>query len=492
MTELVPPTQPVPLSVLLGQADLGLRQVAGPREDRPVYAVHTSEMADPVPYLLGGEMLLSAGVHCPGTEGADAYWDRYVSRTVEAGAAALGFGIAPVHDTVPPALLEACDRNGLPLVEVPRETTFTAVARAMWQSAAERRHHELRRMTEAQQALASAAARAHPVPAVLRQLAQHLGGWAVLLGPDGAELSGAGTRPAREASAALAALAARLRPGPSSAADTVGELHLSVYGLPGPAPSDGRLALGVCAAQRDAVDGAIVGVAVVLLSLLTGRREGSADAGRSSALVRLMLGAVPKDVAPLVGQAPDARWTVVHGRRKGRARAGEALWAAELAAGLGTTLIDLDGDGLRALVPGSGGVRAQPGWTLGTSAPVGAEDLARGDVEAARALRRALAERAPLVGHRADAAAGVASLVAPDEARALARARLAPLDGSPALVETLRVWLSLHGSWDRTAVALDIHRNTVRQRIARTAELLDTELSDPDVRMDLWFALKWC
>ncbi|MBZ9643885.1 helix-turn-helix domain-containing protein, partial [Streptomyces sp. PSKA30] len=51
-------------------------------------------------------------------------------------------------------------------------------------------------------------------------------------------------------------------------------------------------------------------------------------------------------------------------------------------------------------------------------------------------------------------------------------------------------WLSLHGSWDRTAVALSVHRNTVRQRIARCAALLEADLDDPDVRMELWFALR--
>jgi DNA-binding PucR family transcriptional regulator len=67
---------------------------------------------------------------------------------------------------------------------------------------------------------------------------------------------------------------------------------------------------------------------------------------------------------------------------------------------------------------------------------------------------------------------------------------LAPLAGSPALVETLRTWLSLHGSWDRTAVALAVHRNTVRQRVSRCAALLGADLDDPDVRMELWFALR--
>ncbi|NEA86056.1 helix-turn-helix domain-containing protein, partial [Streptomyces sp. SID14436] len=81
-------------------------------------------------------------------------------------------------------------------------------------------------------------------------------------------------------------------------------------------------------------------------------------------------------------------------------------------------------------------------------------------------------------------------LVAGPDAEAHARALLAPLAAVPALPETLRTWLSLHGSWDRTAVALSVHRNTVRQRIARCAALLDADLDDPDVRMELWFALR--
>ncbi|WP_037673297.1 helix-turn-helix domain-containing protein, partial [Streptomyces afghaniensis] len=78
----------------------------------------------------------------------------------------------------------------------------------------------------------------------------------------------------------------------------------------------------------------------------------------------------------------------------------------------------------------------------------------------------------------------------PDEAAAHARTLLAPVTARPALPETLRTWLSLHGSWDRTAVALSVHRNTVRQRIARCATLLEADLDDPDVRMELWFALR--
>ena len=502
MQELVPPTVPVPLSVLTDDPELGLRQVAGPTQPATVvYAVHTSEMADPLPYLLGGELLLSAGVHCPAGEdgqgSADAHWERYVTRSVEAGAAALGFGIAPVHDRVPAALADACDRHGLPLVEVPEGTPFTAVARAVWQAITQRRHQGLRRLSEAQQTLAAAAAGPNPVPAVLGQLAQRLDAWAALLTPDGRELATAGNAPPQEARAELASLTGLLRPSPSSAAAAVGDLHLSVYGLGGRKP----LALGLCAPHRDAADGSIAVVAVVLLSLLTERRAAAVEEQRSAALVRLMLGAPAREAALLL-DGGTKHWAVVHGqRRRGRAgRAGpsasgredDPFTTAALAAGLGTTLIDLAGDELRALVPvGDDPVQAQQGWTLGVSRPLPAGELERGDSDAARALRRALAERRALVRQRDGEVADVASLVAPDEGRALARARLAPLDGRPQLLETLRMWLSLNGSWDRTAVALEVHRNTVRQRVARIGVLLGQDLAEQDVRMELWFALKW-
>ncbi|MCZ4606901.1 PucR family transcriptional regulator ligand-binding domain-containing protein, partial [Streptomyces sp. Lzd4kr] len=192
----VPPTPPVALSALLAREDLGLRQIAGPKDTNTViHWAHTSEMADPYPYLLGGELLLSAGVHIPEAAGSGTYFDDYVSRIVAAGGAALGFGLAPVHDTVPRALVEACDTYELPLLEVPPQTTFSGVARAVWQLMAQARHAELRRVTEAQQSLAAAASRPDPVRAVLRQLAQRVGGWAVLYGPEGAESASAGRAP---------------------------------------------------------------------------------------------------------------------------------------------------------------------------------------------------------------------------------------------------------------------------------------------------------
>ncbi|MFF9087932.1 PucR family transcriptional regulator ligand-binding domain-containing protein [Streptomyces sp. NPDC014991] len=512
----VPPTPPVPLAALLAREDLGLRQIAGPADPGAViHWAHTSEMADPYPYLLGGELLLTAGVHIPQAAEPGTYFDDYVSRIVAAGGAALGFGLAPVHDTVPRALATACDRHGLPLLEVPPETTFSGVARAVWQLMAQARLAELRRVTEAQQSLAAAASRPDPVPSVLRRLAQRLGGHAVLHGPDGTAIAAAGREPAQGVRAALAELAGVVRPTagpttdhtpgggpgtsgggpgplPASATDTLGSTHLAVYAL---GAGEGFV-LGVATPRREPGDHTIASVAAVLLSLLTGEHRSGTGTARSSALVRLLLGAPPEEVAPLLGAG---EWLVVHARPDrqsppgaplGPERGGphDAVSASALGAALGSPLVDVGRDFVRVLVPAGREPEPQPGWTLGISAAVAPCDWPAGDTQAARALARARATRARLVRHSARPA--LTDLVPRAEARAHARTLLAPLAGQPALTETLRTWLSLHGGWDRTAVALDVHRNTVRQRIARCAALLPADLDDPDVRMELWFALR--
>ncbi|MFE7625367.1 PucR family transcriptional regulator [Streptomyces sp. NPDC057509] len=503
-----PPAPPVRLAELLAREELGLRLIAGPGEAEVLW-VHASEMADPYPYLLGGELLLTAGVLLTDP-------DAYVARLVEAGAAALGFGVRPVHEAVPPGLVAACDRHGMPLVEVDPGTPFTAVARAVWGLMAAARERELRRVTRAQQALAAAAARPDPVPEVLRRLAGRLDGRAALVTADGDELHAAGPRPApgvTDALGRLARLVAREGPGaPASAADTVDGVHLLAYPLGGAE----QPALTLATRHRRPGDHTVAGIAAVLLALLTAPHRGAPATARTTALTRLLLGATPDEVSPLLGEAP---WTVVHAHRTDGTPT-DHFTAEALGAALGSGLVDGGGGGrpagaggdavaggggrpagagggaetgtgarpapVRVLLPGGRTAAPQPGWTLGASAPRPAADLAEADTGAARALRHAEATRAPL--HTETPVTGLAALLPPGPAAAHARALLAPL--TPPLAETLRCWLSLHGSWDRTAVALSVHRNTVRQRIARCGELLGVDLDAMDVRTELWLALR--
>ncbi|CAM5447362.1 PucR family transcriptional regulator [Streptomyces avidinii] len=474
-----PPTPPLALGLLLADHELGLRQLAGPAAGE-VHGVHASEMADPSPYLLGGELLLTAGAGLAGagarpaggTEHGAGNAGPYVARLVRAGAGAVGFGVTPVHETVPGTLIEACERHGMPLVEVPPGTPFTAVGRAVWRLMDQARTAELRRVTEAQQSLAAAAARPDPVPAVLRRLTAVLGGWAGLLssGPArdaeaeaGAEAvaESAGALPEPEALAALTALARRVAPGAAATATAAhGELRLAAHAL-----GEGRV-LALATPSRAPGDHTVASVAAVLLTLLTAHRP----AGAEASLTRLLLGGEPGEA---LGPGP---WYAVHARGAGDPPA--------LAAALGTVLLDPRGPVVRLLTEREPG--AQPGWRLGVSAAAGPEGLSGADAQAGRALARAEASRTPLARHTD---LGLAGLVGEAEARAHAEALLGPL--SPALRDTLRGWLAHHGSWDRSAAALGVHRNTVRQRVARAAGLLGgADLDDPDVRMELWFALR--
>ncbi|MEU7315749.1 PucR family transcriptional regulator [Streptomyces sp. NPDC007083] len=511
----------VPLSTLLGHPALGLTRIAGPAEDRLISTVGTTEVEDPVPYLVGGELLLTAGVRLPsGPEGIE----EYVSRVAAAGVAALGFGVAPVHQEVPAELAAACDRHGLPLLRLPPRTPFVAVGQAVYDAIAEVRNSTLRRISTAQSALASAAARPDALGAVLQQLSAHTEAASVLFDAQGNELFAAGRRPPDPGPRLLRELAVRTlarskggsaqgRPAPpAAAAHHHAGVHLTVHTLPG-ADGAAPLALGQAAdAAPTPVHRQVTGTATVLLSLLTSPSHAlGADTRGVGALVRLMLGAAPAEVAhallPDDGPGGADHWVVVHGRRQrsrpgpeGRASTDPAQLAA-LGTALGTPYLHLDRARLRALVPSAPGARPSPparaaalGWTLGFSSPVPAAELPGADAQAERALERAVASEASAVVH--SAAHTLHSLVSAHEAREHARARFAPLSRAPApgaavLLGTLRTWLAFHGTWDRTAAELRVHRNTVRHRLARVAELLDVDLQDPEVRMELWFALRW-
>jgi hypothetical protein len=298
----------------------------------------------------------------------------------------------------------------------------------------------------------------------------------VLYGPEGAEVAAAGSRQGDEELARLSRLVTER--SSTTATDTTAGLHLAAYAL----GAGHGFVLGVAAPHRDPGDHTIASVAAVLLSLLTGEHQSGSGAARSSALVRLLLGASAEDVAPLLG---GERWVVVHARSDALA-APDPVAASALGAALGSPLVDVGREVVRVLLPADREPAPQPGWTLGVSAAAGPAEWTVADAQAGRALARARATRAGLVRHGARPA--LADLVPEADADAHARALLAPL--APALTETLRTWLSLHGSWDRTAVALGVHRNTVRQRIAKCAALLELDLDDPDVRMELWFALR--
>ena len=77
------------------------------------------------------------------------------------------------------------------------------------------------------------------------------------------------------------------------------------------------------------------------------------------------------------------------------------------------------------------------------------------------------------------------------EIRAFCRAVLGPLAESAQRDElrTLEEFLRAHGSVNAVARALFLHRNTVRQRLRRIADLTGADLEDADQRVQLYLAV---
>ncbi|WP_342779342.1 PucR family transcriptional regulator ligand-binding domain-containing protein [Nonomuraea turkmeniaca] len=159
---------------------MGLRPLAGPTSSNAVVRwVAVSELADPTPYLEGDELLLTTGMRL------EADISGYVARLVARGVAGLGFGVGVSHEEIPAALIEAADQAGLPLLEVPRETPFIAIGKAVSELLAAEQYEEITRAFAAQGRLTRAALRPEGMHAVIDRLAKEVGGWAALLDETG-------------------------------------------------------------------------------------------------------------------------------------------------------------------------------------------------------------------------------------------------------------------------------------------------------------------
>lgn len=490
----------VPLRTVVDRAELGLEVKAGKANlDRPVCWAHVSELRDPVPYLLGHEFLLTAGVNFP-KRPADI--DSYVAALVKADVTALGFGVTPVYDSVPDALVKSCQDHDLPLIVVPERTPFLAVSQAVGAALADAQNVELRVIADGQRALTRAAARPRPTETTVRALATSLAGWAMLLDGDGTVVTASGLAP--EPSDDLRTLAGKLRGGTGlrTASTQIGGDHAVLH----PVEPSSVLVVGRNRPFTVA-DRAVMATALALLGLV--RRDVDASRGHTARLAaRLLLagGAAAEStgdlLATLLDNRPGQDYRVVAGvdvRRRPRIDAdGDFTQLAQL---LGTPLIDLAGGSFRAVVaarsaPGQAAVETlhRRGWLIGMSGVSTLADLRSAEREAVALRRRAAASGHPVVADTGSES--VSSLVDPAQARAFARRTLAPLTeirspGADQLVETLRVWLANHGNWDRSAVLLKVHRNSVRHRIQLVERALRIDLGQAQHRMDLWYAVNW-
>ena len=99
---------------ILALEQLELTLVAGAGNvSVPVRWVHSSELADPTPWLRGGELLLTTGQPLESDPAA------YVELLAGRGLAGLGLGLGFGFEELPGAARAAADRLGFPIFTIP-------------------------------------------------------------------------------------------------------------------------------------------------------------------------------------------------------------------------------------------------------------------------------------------------------------------------------------------------------------------------------------
>ncbi|MET9533491.1 MULTISPECIES: PucR family transcriptional regulator [unclassified Streptomyces] len=519
----MPPT----LASLVHHSTLKLTVRAGEgRLETPVRWAHVSELADPVPYMEGGELLLITAMTLD-TEDQEAM-RRYVRRLAKAGVVGLGFAVGVHYDDIPPALVAAAEEEGLPLLEVPRRTPFLAISKAVSAAIAADQYRSVTAGFEAQRELTRAALSGDGPGDLVARLASHVNGWAALYDAAGTVVSVAPEWAARRA-ARLTPDVARLgeRPAPASAVVGGSDDRVELQSLGTGRRPHGALAVGTGAplgtAERYAVHSAIA-----LLTLTTERSRSlrAAEDRLGAAVLRMLLAGEPDHARTVAGDLYNGlldapyRLLIAEGTSHALQELAEALESGASRAGEmvlvvpeGERLVVLATDGGAAVTActayaqqiearqapadalTSAGTADDDRVVIGQSAPAGTIAAASAYRQAEQALSVARRRGRVLVEHEELATGSVVPLLADDAVRAFADGMLRPLHehdatGRGDLVASLRAWLAHHGQWDAAAADLGVHRHTLRYRMRRVEEILGRSLDDPDVRMELWLALK--
>lgn len=497
----------VPLAWLLRRQELRLKVLAGRGGlDREVDWAHSIELADPAPWLGGGELVLTTGLRLPGPD--EARRD-YVRHLAEAGVAALGFGVGLSHARVPDALVGAAEAAGLPLLEVPLRTPFVAVTKAVMERLAEQQYQGVVRASRLQPRMTRAALHGG-AQAVVRELAVSTATSVLFLDHDGTPRAshppGTST-PGPE-------LLARLRPADQVAAEVstgpdgvVAAQQVRV----GPRVH-GRLVL-VTDRPLTPVDHLLLGHAASLIALEAEKPSRLRDEqGRVNGLFLRMLldGSLP--AAAAVDHLTEAGFPVRDGVRVLVVRGGSPRrvleWAGEELDRCGLPLFGLVHEGSAVvLLPGG---RTDTARAVAGGAPArlcsrtwaglsGVQDPASGPVALREALHAASTAQARDVTDLVFfASLAGRTLAASPEARAalesLAEARLGPLSAydtrqGTELVASLRAFLEHNGQWEAASAALSVHRHTLRSRVERIQQVLGTDLGSAHVRAELLLAL---
>ncbi|WP_157555251.1 PucR family transcriptional regulator [Nocardia crassostreae] len=500
----------IPVRWVLSQPELGLALKGGSAGlGRDITLVLTSELTEPQHWLSGGELVLTTGMGLPLSR-ADR--ERYLADLDAVGVSAVGFGIGLSHETIPADLVEAADRLGLPLFEVPLPTPFGAITKKVMQRLAEQEYEKVLRASRAQPRMTRAAIQG--VRAVIKELSAALSATVIVIGSDGAVADAHPRRVPDEVIARITEFLGTRGDGAGSGViHTASGESIAVQAITAGQTVHGHLAV-VTPTALSAVDQVLLGHASSLLALdfeKPARLRIAQNRLNTQALSMLLeestdLDSVWQHLTPAADRSGRVRALVLRCDSADNLTGAVTVVDDNLGALDRQLFVHQAGDHAAILLLGAD--TADFAERLLSHLPPSVRATLRAGLSAPHPLRRfaAAIDHAELAASAAlpgatplepAALAGHALLTFPEARRvlsAVSEAMLQPLvdyddrHGTD-LVASLRAYLEAHGQWEAAATALGIHRHTLRSRISKIESVLGCQLDTARVRAELLLAV---
>jgi PucR family transcriptional regulator, purine catabolism regulatory protein len=498
------------LGDLLRQPDLNLTLLTEDRAalTRPVLGAHSIEIAFPSRWVPRDWIMLTTGLRLRGRRDEQR---QLIAELHEHGQAALGWGIGLVVQRVPRAVLSEANARGFPVFVVPIEIPFRDVISFV---SGARLHDDLyvmRRIMAMQDYLMDALHLDDPESAIIDRLAAMLEADALLFSTDGSLLQRSGRTDPAEVVDAL---------GAGDDALVEAEVHgRQIFGIP--VNTEHRRAgwLALVLPQgplADRLGKPVLRSAAQLLGLVAHARRLEASDERKRRVEVLMASlqeAEGERVIPLEHQAralgldfSEPARAVAWGRRVDRpplpaAVLDEVAIAIEdsLAAARLPFLLAPRDDWIAGIV--QGGDEAIPHLLPERAREIVLEvgvgrsirtlgDAAQSMADARVALEHACHNAAAVVRFDdLDPASWLLASCDQDVATQKVVELLNPIRHQAPLLETLRTYFAVNMNVAEAALRLNVHRNTVRYRLARIEELLGMRLDAPRTIANLHLAL---
>lgn len=485
----------ITVAELLAEPQLGLSLLAGGTGlAKTISWAHTSDLERLWEWVAGGELMMTNGLSIPADPAGQV---RLAEHLAAAGASAVAVGEKMHAPALSDALREACDRLQLPLINIPYPLPFIAIARSVAEASLVEQSHRLRRTARIYDLI-----RKTSTPGwQLQELADDIG----------VELSAEIFVVDRQCRHPWNPDA---RPLPAAPAGEMASITATGTGLRGHTLADGRhiltldipthstgllVAVPAPRTQPDTVlllHAATVlglGMSQYVLELENRRRMGAeflaqaVDGHYSAAEAgnRLEDFGVPAQDFVLLAMSADEEQSL-DGLHTSLHRHGYACTSFRRFGRLHLAVASQCPDQVLLHC-------TEPGVRIGVSSAASAPAIAGAVQESLWALGSLADSTTRLRRYGSGPSWLGTSSVA--EGRAMVRGILGPLldyeqGRQRDLLITLRTYLQLQRSWQKTAAAMFSHRQTIIYRIKKVGELLHLDMNETSSLTQVWFALQ--